>query len=141
MYYAYTKDHKTLFWASESWMLHVAMQRVGIDRDDIHFLTEGQLLTVDVPRVCGAQVDKIEHRQEGVDFYKSTQSREDEYSRSEEHTSELQSLMRISYAVFCLKKKNHKTTYITLLPASSSYYFHIIYHNTLYTHLFTSLLN
>src|SRR3546814_4759808 len=31
--------------------------------------------------------------------------------RSEEHTSELQSLMRISYAVFCLKKKNKLTTY------------------------------
>src|SRR3546814_8106305 len=34
--------------------------------------------------------------------------------RSEEHTSELQSLMRISYSVLCLKKKqthNHKTTY------------------------------
>src|SRR3546814_5532526 len=30
--------------------------------------------------------------------------------RSEEHTSELQSLMRISYAVFCLKKKTKKTT-------------------------------
>src|SRR3546814_5529447 len=29
--------------------------------------------------------------------------------RSEEHTSELQSLMRISYAVFCLKKKNRPT--------------------------------
>src|SRR3546814_6968126 len=29
--------------------------------------------------------------------------------RSEEHTSELQSLMRISYAVFCLKKKTHST--------------------------------
>src|SRR3546814_11541856 len=29
--------------------------------------------------------------------------------RSEEHTSELQSLMRISYAVFCLTKKKHKT--------------------------------
>src|SRR3546814_4465956 len=29
-------------------------------------------------------------------------------ARSEEHTSELQSLMRISYAVFCLKKKNTK---------------------------------
>src|SRR3546814_4075528 len=29
--------------------------------------------------------------------------------RSEEHTSELQSLMRISYAVFCLKKKNTET--------------------------------
>src|SRR3546814_7585838 len=35
--------------------------------------------------------------------------------RSEEHTSELQSLMRISYAVFCLKKKKHRTqeTYCT----------------------------
>src|SRR3546814_5385674 len=30
------------------------------------------------------------------------------HSRSEEHTSELQSLMRISYAVFCLKKKNNQ---------------------------------
>src|SRR3546814_20681445 len=32
--------------------------------------------------------------------------------RSEEHTSELQSLMRISYAVFCLKKKNEVLSYI-----------------------------
>src|SRR3546814_5740858 len=32
-------------------------------------------------------------------------------TRSEEHTSELQSLMRISYAVFCLKKKIKHTTY------------------------------
>src|SRR3546814_7531308 len=31
-------------------------------------------------------------------------------ARSEEHTSELQSLMRISYAVFCLKKNNNTTT-------------------------------
>src|SRR3546814_10890840 len=34
-------------------------------------------------------------------------------SRSEEHTSELQSLMRISYAVFCLKKKNKNEIQIT----------------------------
>src|SRR3546814_5991613 len=34
--------------------------------------------------------------------------RADTAARSEEHTSELQSLMRISYAVFCLKKKNKK---------------------------------
>src|SRR3546814_7187127 len=32
------------------------------------------------------------------------------FDRSEEHTSELQSLMRISYAVFCLKKKKNKQT-------------------------------
>src|SRR3546814_4871893 len=35
--------------------------------------------------------------------------------RSEEHTSELQSLMRISYAVFCLKKKKNVRTSISLL--------------------------
>src|SRR3546814_9871469 len=35
--------------------------------------------------------------------------------RSEEHTSELQSLMRISYAVFCLKKKKHKNKTIESL--------------------------
>src|SRR3546814_12122457 len=38
--------------------------------------------------------------------------------RSEEHTSELQSLMRISYAVFCLKKK--KTTFIKIFPTDIS---------------------
>src|SRR3546814_10437377 len=36
----------------------------------------------------------------------------DHDNRSEEHTSELQSLMRISYAVFCLKKKKTKIHYI-----------------------------
>src|SRR3546814_8422631 len=35
-------------------------------------------------------------------------TRNDGVHRSEEHTSELQSLMRISYAVFCLKKKKQK---------------------------------
>src|SRR3546814_4405175 len=53
--------------------------------------------------------------------------REDRVLRSEEHTSELQSLMRISYAVFCLKKKNKttpkvKTTNIPYQPTSSHNY-------------------
>src|SRR3546814_9461520 len=41
----------------------------------------------------------------------------DKARRSEEHTSELQSLMRISYAVFCLKKKKKKTknTKVTII--------------------------
>src|SRR3546814_8259597 len=39
--------------------------------------------------------------------------------RSEEHTSELQSLMRISYAFFCLKKKN---SYTPLYPVHSKEY-------------------
>src|SRR3546814_10289295 len=43
----------------------------------------------------------------GIDAHEG--QRADEGVRSEEHTSELQSLMRISYAVFCLKKKKNKT--------------------------------
>src|SRR3546814_4306641 len=43
--------------------------------------------------------------------------------RSEEHTSELQSLMRISYAVFCLKKKKKKTmkTHTELIIINNDY--------------------
>src|SRR3546814_4508970 len=39
---------------------------------------------------------------------------EQQQDRSEEHTSELQSLMRISYAVFCLKKKKNKNRQIKI---------------------------
>src|SRR3546814_2866277 len=52
----------------------------------------------------GVCVDRQEIRGRGQGIRKGNQPQE----RSEEHTSELQSLMRISYAVFCLKKK--KTT-------------------------------
>src|SRR3546814_2701367 len=41
---------------------------------------------------------------QGASRHRTTQL---DFARSEEHTSELQSLMRISYAVFCLKKKKH----------------------------------
>src|SRR3546814_9319686 len=47
--------------------------------------------------------------------------------RSEEHTSELQSLMRISYAVFCLKKKIHEhltSTKLFIHPLILNYYIH-----------------
>src|SRR3546814_2729944 len=48
-------------------------------------------------------------------------------ARSEEHTSELQSLMRTSYAVFCLKKKNKKTA----VSKETKVYIHYtnVYHN------------
>src|SRR3546814_1506182 len=42
-------------------------------------------------------------------------------TRSEEHTSELQSLMRISYAVFCLKKKNITKTIAIMFTYSKSH--------------------
>src|SRR3546814_10531072 len=44
-------------------------------------------------------------KQAGVGMPPPVLTRLSNWSRSEEHTSELQSLMRISYAVFCLKKK------------------------------------
>src|SRR3546814_7846339 len=48
-------------------------------------------------RLCGRRTPFLEQRHFPV---------RRSHLRSEEHTSELQSLMRISYAVFCLKKKN-----------------------------------
>src|SRR3546814_8086665 len=64
--------------------------------------------TVDVLR---RSIDGVELQQlvAGVDDVVLSPSGNDDAIRSEEHTSELQSLMRISYAVFCLKNKNTKT--------------------------------
>src|SRR3546814_10790817 len=49
-----------------------------------------------------------------------TNCKGEQYGRSEEHTSEIQSLMRISYAVFCLKKKKyeHRKLYIMIVKQS-----------------------
>src|SRR3546814_9419808 len=64
----------------------------------------------DFAQFLGRQVIEIlVHRVAGVDLVLDA-------VRSEEHTSELQSLMRISYAVFCLKKKNH-TQQLTRTPS------------------------
>src|SRR3546814_7980121 len=52
--------------------------------------------------------------------------------RSEEHTSELQSLMRISYAVFCLKKK--KSNMLTIHNKHFIIYTTLEYSNYTYTH-------
>src|SRR3546814_9817130 len=59
------------------------------------------------------QPGRVEARQIGTlrqDTKRARQRSRTEQRRSEEHTSELQSLMRISYAVFCLKKKTRITT-------------------------------
>src|SRR3546814_8388817 len=58
----------------------------------------------DPTRLCHLQIDLAKHRSHlfgnGAHYHQP---------RSEEHTSELQSLMRISYAVFCLQQKNTNT--------------------------------
>src|SRR3546814_4991788 len=62
---------------------------------------------------CGAQLDRMVRAsrplsQDGPDAV-HLHAADPQPARSEEHTSELQSLMRISYAVFCLKKKKNNT--------------------------------
>src|SRR3546814_14448537 len=63
----------------------------------------GELLTIESVTVPGKGQAKTTGKLGDV----MKESVEAAFSRSEEHTSELQSLMRISYAVFCLKKKKH----------------------------------
>src|SRR3546814_5015334 len=60
-------------------------------------------------RACGRQIlDGIVADQRSDETVAAMLIGHESHKRSEEHTSELQSLMRISYAVFCLKKKKHK---------------------------------
>src|SRR3546814_1598938 len=67
----------------------------------------------DVMATCVAKPDETR-----AQLLRAAERQFEEGDRSEEHTSELQSLMRISYAVFCLKKKNkqHKTTNMQIIP-------------------------
>src|SRR3546814_8981892 len=65
------------------------------------------------PRGIGARDPEVALREPlrvGDPEILPTGFRKSSWRRSEEHTSELQSLMRISYAVFCLKKKNYITS-------------------------------
>src|SRR3546814_4552019 len=60
----------------------------------------------------GASVARVEISVDGVVVAQAQYGLPAPHVRSEEHTSELQSLMRISYAVFCLKKKKKTQTHI-----------------------------
>src|SRR3546814_9139832 len=81
---------------------------------DLHMSIVGYIHTVNQAKVVDVDRDfRVVNFLERID-----DAFIDVASRSEEHTSELQSLMRISYAVFCLKKKK-----ITSIPKQS-----IIYH-------------
>src|SRR3546814_2396483 len=66
------------------------------------------------PRLCApVRPSRVDRRHRGRRL--RAQPRPVRDLRSEEHTSELQSLMRISYAVFCLKKKNNRKNKNTTL--------------------------
>src|SRR3546814_2415596 len=76
-----------------------AMRRVKLDRIDRHILRDlqddGRMTNVDLASRAGISAPPCLRRVRALE------------ERSEEHTSELQSLMRISYAVVRLKKKNN----------------------------------
>src|SRR3546814_1799301 len=63
-------------------------------------------------------VELLEHARPML--VRDARSRVPDVDRSEEHTSELQSLMRISYAVFCLKKKKKQPSNRTVYEAHRS---------------------
>src|SRR3546814_2680161 len=76
---------------------------------------------------------RIAHRAAPRRYPRRRQCRQRHGIRSEEHTSELQSLMRISYAVFCLKKK-------TQAPTNTITYTYICRHVTPHTVIVYSTL-
>src|SRR3546814_19119570 len=75
-------------------------ERLGVDRD-LELVTDPEFLA---RFINGCEVIDVPRFRMDIVGWRSF------VERSEEHTSELQSLMRISYAVFCLKKKNKTTT-------------------------------
>src|SRR3546814_3811975 len=100
------------------------LEEVGDSREDVEHQNgddRGWLPVLDGGRHLGARLRQRQqhfrgrHPEQGVGQQECEKNLRDRYrkaggeegaDRSEEHTSELQSLMRISYAVFCLKKKN-----------------------------------
>src|SRR3546814_10544936 len=80
---------------------------------------QGRLARIDIYRTS-AHMKKLPQVVDAVTMIGMVMGVDDcvdppDVGRSEEHTSELQSLMRISYAVFCLKKKIHIKNINTLL--------------------------
>src|SRR3546814_2433852 len=76
---------------------HVIVEGIGHHQEHGRGCDEAKVQRIHAP---AERLDHHGHRDQRA-------GRLPELGRSEEHTSELQSLMRISYAVFCLKKKTH----------------------------------
>src|SRR3546814_1285552 len=83
--------------------------RAPLTVEEHHYAVAQITLSNSVPAVAGEAFDRARNAFLYAWFsYDLGALAEAQAIRSEEHTSELQSLMRISYAVFCLKKKKYK---------------------------------
>src|SRR3546814_10797973 len=94
---------------------HHLRVRVVVEQRDQEIAAKGKRARLRIGDEA-QRLDRLLHRQPGLfgDEFGSVDDAADRLfrnpgERSEEHTSELQSLMRISYAVFCLKKKKQQT--------------------------------
>src|SRR3546814_9516166 len=83
---------------------HFSHENIVAANDRIVAVMDG----LDLPEIYRRQEGQTHTASDGQKFEVSADSLDANRSRSEEHTSELQSLMRISYAVFCLKTKKYK---------------------------------
>src|SRR3546814_10162997 len=71
------------------------------------YLSQGAAMAIEDGYVLGTALSADTSVSEALQHYEALRKPRTSEVRSEEHTSELQSLMRISYAVFCLKKKKN----------------------------------
>src|SRR3546814_8202327 len=86
-------------------------KNVVVTRDQVRFAKPDPDLFVEAARRLEVPIEHAVVVGDSVwDMLAAARCRALGVGRSEEHTSELQSLMRISYAVFCLKKKKTSTT-------------------------------
>src|SRR3546814_5588847 len=109
--FPYTTIFRSCQWVKTCWhkgerMIAAALTSPCLIRSD------GRTITIEKPQFIECADGRFSAGVAGIPLRHATYSGTDLEQgrvRSEEHTSELQSLMRHSYAVFCLKKKTHKT--------------------------------
>src|SRR3546814_1610217 len=99
---------------------YTTLFRSGLPFDCTHQVDHGGIVVIAV-RTQGLQRLQVElDRLAGHDGTVAVRGFANHLLRSEEHTSELQSLMRISYAVFCLKKKKKHISKLQLVIKQQS---------------------
>lgn len=69
--YAFSKERKTLFWASEAWMLHGILMRHGIDFDKVYMLPENVMFAWELPGYGKAFGEVYREEMEGAKFKQS----------------------------------------------------------------------
>src|SRR3546814_3331208 len=93
------------------WSSDVCSSDLGVEHAFLHRFRDRRMREDSVHQILFGRLE-IHRDDEALDQFgdfRADHVGAEEFARSEEHTSELQSLMRISYAVFCLKKKNSTT--------------------------------